>query len=88
MGAEFGEATKNRTAALPTITSAAIASSFLFFKAVANYLGFVILTKPIIAQIAPNTTNRLKNAPTPSAMLRSIEFCETPSTAKAPNSRK
>src|SRR5262245_51016421 len=39
-----------------------------------HYLGLVILTKPIIAQTAPNTTNRLKNAPIPRAIVRSAEF--------------
>src|SRR6185437_14698533 len=39
-----------------------------------NYLGFVIRTKPMMAHTAPITTNKLKNAPTPKAIDRSIEF--------------
>src|SRR4030095_1607228 len=40
----------------------------------ANYRGLVILTKPMIAQHAPRTTNKLKKAPTPKAEVRSTEF--------------
>src|ERR1041385_8306641 len=50
------------------------AVSYSLTQVVFRYRGLVILTKPIIAQTAANTTKRLKNAPTPRAIVRSAEF--------------